>query len=193
LNENLGEKALKWLTEEGFSIEPLKQEGFLSVYQAYYPSNPKNKFSVAQANGDDKIVMGTGIFLDQEDQSRIAKLPSAQRTQIVIDLSKLLYSFGDTAFKIDENRGVVKSVTVTKSIFADGLSKDRFMGAITDLYRTTGGVLLHLNEYLGWQTPEVEKAQAQPQPLMKFCTSCGKPVRADAMICSACGAKQTVS
>lgn len=188
---NLGERTLTWLTKEGYSTESIKQEGFSSSYWAFHPSLPKNKFSVSQADGDDKIVLATGIFLADEDQARMSKLSPPKRLYIVRELSKLIYSFDIAAFRIDEEEWVLKGVTFTYSIFADGLSKDRFMGAVSTLYRAQAAVLLYLSDYLGWEISGGEKTPSPVGAGMKFCTSCGKPVRADANVCPACSSQQT--
>ena len=142
------EKLLIWLGQEKFTIESLKDPGFISLFRAYQPTSPKNKISVSQAAGEDKIVIASGIFLDDEDQSLMTKFPAEKRTQIIKELSKVLYSNAST-FRMEEDQGVLKGITMTRFIFADGLSKDRFMNAISDLYGTQALVLLHLSDYAG--------------------------------------------
>ena len=103
MTDNMGEKVLIWLGQEGFTIEPLKNPGFISLFRAYQTASPKNKISISQTAGEDKIVIASGVFLDNESQSRMAKFPTEKRTQIIKELSKVLYSEA-SAFRMEEAR-----------------------------------------------------------------------------------------
>ncbi len=159
MTDNMGEKALIWLGQEGFTMEPLKEPGFTSLFRAYKPSSPRNKISLSQADGGDKIVIAAGVFLADDDQAQMAKLPPNKRAQIIKELSKILYN-NACVFRMEENQGVLEGITMTRLIFAEGFSKDRLMNAVFGLYGMQALVLLHLSDYL---VPEVRRFQESPQ------------------------------
>jgi membrane protease subunit (stomatin/prohibitin family) len=117
----------------------------------------------------------------------------------------MLYS-RSSVFSIDEDGGMVSGVTVSNAIYADGLSKDRLMSEIRNIFSTQMLVLLQLNSFfsgLPAQTvpaaapvmqppasagpPSAPKAAAAVGSPNIFCTNCGGPRTPGQKFCTFCG------
>jgi len=159
--ENLGEKVSNWLSQQGLSIETLNSPGYLSLFSAQIASSPEESISVSQAINEDRVIIGRSLQLDEKDQKLLSALPAQTRAALKKDLVVLLN--GRTPlFRLDEKEGVLDRLSLTQPIYADGLTKDRVMAAISELFKTQALVFLRLGDYL-MQAAELVQPSAPQQ------------------------------
>ncbi len=205
--ENLGEQVQEWLTAEGLTLEPLPGPRVAFLFQISQPMNADQKLLVSQAEREDKVVVASGIQLEEKDQARLSDLPSEDQTALKRDLGWLLHSRG-VSFQIDDSDGVLNRIALFSAVYADALTKDRLMTTVADMYRTQALVLLQLSEYVdrvsSGRSPSrsrkpVGGVQATPQRTLRqataaapmasalVCASCGRPVTSGDAFCGSCG------
>jgi hypothetical protein len=144
--ENLGERVSKWLVQEGFSVEPVNSPDYLSLYRAIPKSNPEDTLSVSQAASEDRVVIARGFKISDGDRALLAKLPPQMRAAMRNELAVLLNG-ASPLFRMEESDGILEQLSLSRPIYADGLTKDRLMTAITELYKTQALIMLRIGEY----------------------------------------------
>lgn len=157
--ENLGERVSVWLTRQGFTVETKASPGYLSLYRAFVASNPEESISVSQAVNEDRVVIGRSFQLDERDHSLLSALPAQARAVLKKDLVALLNGRAPL-FRLDDKDGVIDRLSLTQSIYADGLTKDRVMNVISELYKTQALVFICLGDYIAQAAGLTSKPQS---------------------------------
>ncbi len=207
--ENLGDTVLKWVTAEGYTIQPQKEPGFSSFYAISSSAESGHRLSISQAANEDKIVVAGGVKIDSPDQTKLSGFPVEMRRQILAALAWLMYG-RSVFFRIDENDGVVKSITFSQNIYSDGLTKDRLMKSIADMFMTEALLLIQITSYLDQaskfdptrpiHSDERETRVPKEEPAGKswkivdvsshICPNCRKELPLGMKFCKYCGTKQ---
>jgi len=111
--EEVGKRIEKWLVDEEFSVSSVADENAHFFYKVTKDGGVT--LSVLQRqNKTDSILIVSDVSLTDEDQKKLAPMPEKDRRSMLLDIRMDLLS---TEWK---------TIRVSKSIFYDGLSKDRF-------------------------------------------------------------------
>lgn len=196
----MGKKAREWLTKEGYAVETKSQPGFSVFYAVTRPNEAPPKLTVTQVAGEDKLVITTGVRLEDGEGSSLSTLSPAARRSLIRDLSWILHGRG-LAYEMDERDGALNALTYSTMIFEDGLSKDRLMQALHELLGNHALVTMRIGEALataGASSPAVVVASPVSAPrkhgnsvpanaFYQGCPKCGSAIRPGTRFCGACG------
>ena len=139
------EKIRKWLDEESIEFTPI-----------YYPfaefnvdtKNPNQTISIPK-NKPDSIEFLTIANLSNEDQKAYVALKNKEeKIRILFDLQRSLLEL-NVGYNIEKDLENLESIIITKIIYFDGLSKDRFMDSRFALLRGFSLVQLMLQQLRG--------------------------------------------
>ncbi len=191
---------LKWVTTEGYTIEPQKEPGFSSFYAIRSSAESGHVLSISQAENEDKIVVAGGLKIDGSDQTKLSGFPVEMRRQILAALAWLMYG-RSVFFRIDENDGVIKSITFSQNIYSDGLTKDRLMKSIADIFVTEALLLIQLSSYFdrapkARPTPRIPSDERESESVSLpplTCKKCARKLPSDSKFCFYCGTTQASS
>lgn len=155
-------------------------------------------------DSDDRVVVSAGIAFDQSFAAPMRAVPN--RDDIVLALEAALDGLTES-YVVDYSDGFLRSFVVYDEIFADGLTKDRFIRALRSVHR---GLLVALwtlrpmieaaggdiDARLG--LPEEDQpthvgaatgsSAADGQRQASDCARCGAALPAGVRFCGACGA-----
>jgi hypothetical protein len=125
----------KWCEEEGIFDE--ENEDSLSEFNftINYPIDLQHKMNVIQPADSSRVVIMSGTRFESEDVERMRSLPAEELDDLMWDLRFTLGS-RPTEFDLRRPVDVVESFLITAVIYFDGLTKDRFMTAIRDVYKS---------------------------------------------------------
>lgn len=126
----------QWCEEEG--IFDKEREDPLSEFNftINYPIDSQHKMNVLQpADNKDRVVIISGTRFESEDVERMRNLPKEELEDLLWDLRFTLGS-RPTEFELRRPVDVLESFIITAVIYLDGLTKDRFMTAIREVYKS---------------------------------------------------------
>lgn len=125
----------QWCEEEGIFDEenedPLSDFNFTITY----PVEVQNRMNVLQPAKSNRIVILSGTRFESEDLEKMRNLSKEKLEDLLWDLRFTLGS-RPTEFELHLPVDVLESFLVTAVIYLDGLTKDRFMTAIRDVYKS---------------------------------------------------------
>lgn len=188
-NENLGKRAQDWLTEEGFTIEPLKESGFTSLF-SFYHSSDSQKFTISQRVDEDKITIAGGVKLYDKDREALQKLDAQTHAKLTRELAWILHN-KSIPFHIDEKEDAIQSVSIFNIVYADGMTKDRFMTAVYNLQGSQALMVMHLANYFGTTESTDSRTGTTDHQAVKGVV--GTPAMPSSTKCPKCGAALKIS
>jgi hypothetical protein len=129
-----------WLNEEGFSLWKVTDKKLrFSVKMARDEYPP---LLVVQSKGRVDSVQVTGeVRFSYEDQKRISGLPEKERNFLLFDLRMVLLAT-ECRFQFMPSPKAWSSIRLSKTIFYDGLTKDRFFEVVDVVSRALSSVIL---------------------------------------------------
>jgi hypothetical protein len=129
-----------WLDDEGFSLWKLsdKQARFaLKMARDEYPPlvvvQPKGRVDSVQVSGE--------VRFAYDAQKRIAALPEKERNFLLFDLRMVLLAT-ECRFQFTPSPKAWSSIRLSKTVFYDGLTKDRFFEVVDVVSRALSSVIL---------------------------------------------------
>ncbi len=138
--DEVGDKIEKWLDEEGFSVWKFADRGSLFSYKAtredYHPLlifQPQNK--------TDSILVISDIKLAIEDQKQFLAIPEEERKFMLFDFKMALLAT-ECHWQFIPSSESWKTIRISRIIFYDGLSKNRFFENVDAVARAASLVLL---------------------------------------------------
>lgn len=138
---------VNWLIQEGFAMEPIKEEGFSQMHRIYRTDDPEIKIIISKGQNQDKILVSTGFLLSDSDKLWQSKLTFEERREILTAMSLMLNS-SSANFQIGQKQGIIKNLTILKYIFSDGLTKDRLISSVIELYKIRALAIILLRDYM---------------------------------------------
>jgi hypothetical protein len=122
--EEVGKRIEKWLVDEEFRVSSVADENARFFYKVTKDGGVT--LSVLQRqNKTDSILIVGDVSLTDEDQKKLATIPEKDRRSMLLDIRMDLLSTKCRWQFIPPTQSW-KTIRVSKSIFYDGLSKDRF-------------------------------------------------------------------
>lgn len=148
VSQELKDKVQKWLTEEGWTLQEAPAQDF---FWAFVASNPSGlKINVAQPNGrSDQFIVRVGCDI-HDAQSHLAKLPQKELDEFIWDLRfELLRS----EVEFDGLDMPLQRVSISRTIYSDGLSKNSFAETLGKVLRGVMVVIWMLRRKFGDSIP----------------------------------------
>ncbi|MDP6460063.1 MAG: DUF2299 family protein [Candidatus Hydrothermarchaeota archaeon] len=146
--KNIKKMVKKWCEEEGIFDEenedPLSEFNFTMAY----PIEIQHKMNVIQPADTDRVVIMAGTRFESKDVEKMRSLPLKKFEDLMWELRFILGS-RPTDFNLRRPEDVLESFVITTAIYLDGLTKDRFMTAIGDVYKSKLLASWKLQERLG--------------------------------------------
>jgi hypothetical protein len=134
--KNVKKLVKQWCEEEGIFDEenddPLSEFNFT----INYPIEIQHKMNVLQpADNKDRVVIISGTKFESGAIEKMRNLPREELEELLWDLR---FTLGPrpTEFELRRPVDVPESFIITAVIYSDGLTKDRFMTAIRDVYKS---------------------------------------------------------
>ena len=134
--KNIKKMVKKWCEEEGIFDE--ENEDPLSEFNFTITSTPikvQHKMNVIQPANSSKVVIMSGTRFESEDIEKMRSLPMKKFGDLMWELRFTLGSMPPD-FNLGIPEDVLESFVITTAIYLDGLTKDRFMTAIGDVYKS---------------------------------------------------------
>lgn len=125
----------KWCEEEGVFGEENKDSLSEFNFTINYPIELQHKMNVVQPGGGDRIVIMSGTRFEAEVIEKMQSLPKGKMEELLWEVRFILGS-RPTEFELRRPADIVESFLVTTVIYLDGLTKDRFMTAVRDVYKS---------------------------------------------------------
>jgi hypothetical protein len=138
----------KWCEEEGIFGE--ENEDTLSEFNftINYPTKIQHKMNVLQPADSSRVVIMSGTRFESEDVEKMRSLSKEKLDGLLWELRFILGS-RPTEFDLRRPVDVLESFIITTVIYFDGLTKDRFMTAISDVYKSKLLASWKIQERLG--------------------------------------------
>ena len=128
----------KWLEEEGMFDEEAEDPKSVFNYIINYPMELKHKMNILQpADSKDKVLVLSGTRFEPETVERMRSMPQPELDDLLWDL-RLSLCARPTEFELRRpgEQGIPEALVITALIYFDGLTKDRLMTTIRDVYKS---------------------------------------------------------
>lgn len=142
--EEYSERIRKWLEEEG--LEPtIKPDQNTKI--TFNVKSGQNVISIGfHKTSTDSVIIGTGIEFNEDEQKMLKFLKT--KNDILLDLQKFLIQMHlEPTFKWNENKDSFEKISFQKTIYFDGLTKNKFYEILADVFQSINVVregFLHL-------------------------------------------------
>lgn len=149
-NKELRDRVFGWLDEEGFKTQIISNPKDAFAFMSELP-NKKQLIVTQPISSFDKIIISSGFNLTHSQQSTLSAITPEKRDEIFQEI--LLGLFG---LRVECGPFTLPLVpNVYKSIYADGLNKNVFMGAFLDVHNAMWFVGLTLAKRLDSTSPDI--------------------------------------
>jgi hypothetical protein len=128
----------KWCEEEGIFGEVVEEPQTVFNYTINYPVELKHKINVIQPTSrNDKVIILSGTKFDPKTMEKMRGMSHEELEDLLWDIRIALCS-RPTEFELVKQRdnGIPSALIITTQIYSDGLTKDRLMAAIRDVYKS---------------------------------------------------------
>jgi hypothetical protein len=138
--EEIGKRVEEWLVDEGFSIWKSADKNCRFSFKVtrddclpLFVLQPRNKV--------DSLLVVCDTRLTDEGQKRLSTLPEKERGFMLFDLRTVLLSTA-CRWQFIPSLESWKTIRVSKAVFYDGLTKDRFFETVDTVARAVSLVIL---------------------------------------------------
>jgi hypothetical protein len=133
-------RVAKWLFDEGFSVWEFADEESHFSYKAnrdeYLP------LSIFQPHDKtDSILVAGDVRLSEESQRKLSAVSEEERKFMLYEFKMVLLST-ECRWQLIPSSECWKAIRISKAVFYDGLSKDRFFEALDVVTRAMSSVIL---------------------------------------------------
>ena len=128
----------KWFEEEDMFEDEVDDPKSVFNYVINYPVNIQHRMNVIQPkDGKDKVMVLSGARFEPETVERMRGMPGPELEDLMWDL-RLTLCARPTEFELSRGKenGAPEAVLISTLIYSDGLTKDRLMGAVRDVYKS---------------------------------------------------------
>lgn len=146
--KNAKQSVLKWCKEERIFREDNKDENAAFNLTINYPVNIPHLMNVVQPKNNDHVVI---LCKTDSDPELLKKMKSMVKKELDRFIWDIRFTLGSrpTEFEIRHKDGILESFMITAPIYLDGLTKDRFMSALRDVYKTKLLVIWKIQQKFG--------------------------------------------
>jgi hypothetical protein len=136
----VGKRIEAWLDDEGFSVWKFAGESSRFSFKTTRDECPPLLVLQPQSKADSLLVMSDVRFTD-EGQEKLLALPKKEREFMLFDLKMVLLSTECRCQFIPSSESWT-AIRISKPVFYDGLSKDRFFETMDTVARAVSLVIL---------------------------------------------------
>lgn len=133
--EDVKPRVLRWLEELKLASEKVENPKADLHLLVEFPRETGQKLDLIFPREEDLLLIGCAIPVPEEHQALMEKLKPRERDAIIWDF-RYSFSFMSVGFNLYHPEGILKRFTVSTGIYADGLTKDAFVRALTDIHKT---------------------------------------------------------
>lgn len=127
------DRVQKWLSDVGIFRKKVPDDNTNFHFIINYPE--ENVMDVIQPKGNpDLVVIGCATNVSPEHSTRMRELSSAKKEEFIWDLRYMLNSQG-VDFQLQHPNNILESFLITSEIYEDGLTKDRLISTIKQIFR----------------------------------------------------------
>ncbi|MDQ4100580.1 MAG: DUF2299 family protein [Thermoproteota archaeon] len=124
------DNVIRWLKDEGYEPEDVTDMHPDTAYFAKVKINERSGFHVGFSTEQlDSVVISEMIAMDKDYQNAYKSLPVLEQTNFFYDLKLALLQM-NVMYNLESGFRELKSVTVVKPIYFDGLTKDKFFDTV---------------------------------------------------------------
>ena len=133
LVKKLDDKVQKWLSDVGIFRNKMPDDNTNFHFIINYPE--ENVMDVIQPKGNpDLVVIGCATNVSPEHSSEMRALSDSKRNDFIWDFRYMLNGNG-VDFQLSHPGNVLESFLITAEIYEDGLTKDRLISTIKQVFR----------------------------------------------------------
>ena len=133
LAKKLDDKVQKWLSDIGIFRNKMPDDNTNFHFIINYPE--ENVMDVIQPKGNpDLVVIGCATNVSPEHLSEMRNLSDSKKNDFIWDFRYMLNS-KDVDFQLSHPNNVLESFLITAEIYEDGLTKDRLISIIKQVFR----------------------------------------------------------
>lgn len=134
--ENVKQKVLKWCKEEEIFVEEGKDPNSKFNFIIKYPRDINHLMSVVQSKEKkDQVTILCLTNVSPEHLDKMKETAKKEMDEFLWDMRFTLCN-RPTEFDLSISKGALRLFAVSASINYDGLTKDRFISAIRDVYKS---------------------------------------------------------
>jgi hypothetical protein len=137
---DVGKKIETWLGDEGFNVWKFAGENSRFSFKTTRDECPPLLVLQPQSKADSLLVT-CDVRLTDEGREKLQALPKREREFMLFDLKMVLLST-ECHCQFIPSSGSWKAIRVSKPVFYDGLSKDRFFETMDTVARAVSLILL---------------------------------------------------
>lgn len=149
MTQNIKQKVLAWCKEERIFKEEPKDENAKFNFIVNYPERLPHMMNIVQPKErDDRVLI---LCITNADPALIERMKSTPKKEMDEFMWDVRFALGNrpTEFEIKYSDGVFESYIVTAPIYLDGLSKNAFMTALREVYKSKLLVIWKLQQKFG--------------------------------------------
>lgn len=133
LVKKLDDKVQKWLSDVGIFRNKMPDDNTNFHFIINYPE--ENVMDVIQPKGNpDLVVIGCATNVSPEHSSEMRALSDSKKNDFIWDFRYMLNN-KDVDFQLSHPNNVLESFLITAEIYEDGLTKDRLISTIKQVFR----------------------------------------------------------
>ena len=152
---DIQQKISSWLVEENYGVKVQENPNVYFVINAQHPTGIG--LAIGQEVGKkDRLVISASLNLDEDAQKRLRSLPEKERQDILWDIRFGLIAL-DVQFQMIPNGNMPTVIQVSKLLYYDGVTKDRFMGLVQKVTDSLLLVVWKLQRKFGASAPKEEQ------------------------------------
>ncbi len=134
MNKKIYDKIKDWCIEENLSLKKVNDQKANFHFSVGYPIG--SNIDILQPKGkDDSIIIAAGVTVSPEHISKITKLKKETREEFLWDFRFILGN-RPTEFNLNHPNGILNAFSITKALYDDGLTKDKFMNTLQEIHKT---------------------------------------------------------
>jgi len=131
--KNLEDKIQKWLSDEGLFRKKVHDDNSNFHFLIHYPD--EHVMDVIQPKGKkDMIVVGCATNVSPEHLNEMNKMSAKEKEDFIWDFRFGLNKY-TVDFQMQHPENVLNNFIVTTEIFEDGLTKDKLISTIKNIFR----------------------------------------------------------
>jgi hypothetical protein len=136
----VGKTIEEWLDDEGFSVWKLADKKTSFSFKMTRDESPPLLVLQPQSKSDSLLVT-TDVRLTDEDQEKLSSMPEKEKEFMLFDLKMVLLST-ECRCQFTPSSKSWNLIRVSKPVFYDGLTKDRFFETVDTVTRAASLVIL---------------------------------------------------
>lgn len=158
--DDVKNKIVKWSTNEGIFKKYIKDDAKANFHLLLnFPENSTNPIDVVQPKDkDDSIVIASATQVSPNHIQEIKKLSIEKRRSFLNEL-RILLGARPTEFELKHPDDILELYVITSPIYFDGLTKDRFMTVISDVFKSKLLGIWKIQEKFGFPDQKGNEAQ----------------------------------